>query len=651
MSQIDNSIEPMQIDDEDVGAFIDLLTQDLTREQFLREFTQNAIEAMNPQTGGTVTWMNDPVSEEIYDAPKLSVVDNGAGMSSAELLRFINKLGKSGKTRNTHANFGIGAKVSSLPFNPFGVVFQSWKDGIGSQITVIETDEGHYGVKRINGNAIENINLSHRPQLRGVPLIKEHGTQVTLLGHASDENTMLPPEGVLGSTAWLHHNLNRRYFVLPSHIAIQAPVLKNMISGEEASHMAVNGQKHFLERNSIHSGVVPLSTSQVHWWIIKKPSGAWNYYERIGHIAALFQNELYDWTSAGSKRNARMMSFGIHTNKEQVVLYVEPRSNMLDVQSKPSRKSLLVDGDDFPWSEIGAEFYSNMPPILKQFIEKDLDHATSESLDKIRKAQEKRIRARQTNFPKYVASKTGSETSELEKTDAHSVANLEGEPNVPPQPRRIRNVDGPQSTTRNVSPTPSPNAIPAKKINEWDNPKIIWMSTTNGTRSKDDLEDRFGRYVEGTHILYLNEDFRIFQDWLNNQYKLRGAEHNPEIKQIIKRTTQTLFETMVVDHIAGAIFLRGSKEWTDYQIDSVLHEEAISHILMQEAVIQRRLNFEVGNELSNRPITEVTRSAEEIALGKRRQEIFLSEVKKTMPALFDSSGNLKELDQHEKEEN
>lgn len=58
------------------------------------------------------------------------MVDNGCGMTAEELLKFFSTLGEGAKKMGgVHDNFGVGAKIASLPWNPEGVVVISHKAG------------------------------------------------------------------------------------------------------------------------------------------------------------------------------------------------------------------------------------------------------------------------------------------------------------------------------------------------------------------------------------------------------------------------------------------------------------------------------------------------------------------------------------------
>ena len=161
-----NDIEPFGFDDEDAGWALEMFSEPVTNEQFLREFTQNSIEAIEASGGsGHIYWQNDPEEEDRLGAPKISIVDNGVGMTGEEMRTLLNKGGKTTKRRALDGNFGIGAKISSMTRNPVGVVYESWKDGKGSRMVVIQNDNGDYGLDRVDGESIHTLKDDYRPAM------------------------------------------------------------------------------------------------------------------------------------------------------------------------------------------------------------------------------------------------------------------------------------------------------------------------------------------------------------------------------------------------------------------------------------------------------------------------------------------------------
>jgi hypothetical protein len=79
-----------------IGFLLDRLGQDCHPLQFLRELTQNSIEAIERSCkSGQVVWDMDRLYSEFLGEKKLCIIDTGVGMSPDEMERFINQLSSS----------------------------------------------------------------------------------------------------------------------------------------------------------------------------------------------------------------------------------------------------------------------------------------------------------------------------------------------------------------------------------------------------------------------------------------------------------------------------------------------------------------------------------------------------------------------------
>lgn len=108
---------------------LERLAADCLPNQFLRELTQNAIEATVEAGGGSILWSYD---SEVFDKTglkKLCIIDDGIGMSPEDMIEHINKLASSSKKQSLDANFGVGAKITAGVHSPSGLIYQSWKEG------------------------------------------------------------------------------------------------------------------------------------------------------------------------------------------------------------------------------------------------------------------------------------------------------------------------------------------------------------------------------------------------------------------------------------------------------------------------------------------------------------------------------------------
>jgi hypothetical protein len=184
-----------------VGFLLDRLGEDCHPLQFLRELTQNAIEAIlktNEKTG-QIVWDVDWTSFDLGDrsAFKLSITDSGCGMSGTEMCQFINHLSSSGSIQSSDGNYGVGAKVAAATRNHAGLIYLSWTQGKGSMIHLWRNpDTKQYGLRQIER---PDGSFAHWAELDDAvkpEIIGDHGTKIILFGNAAEQDTMTAPPRV-----------------------------------------------------------------------------------------------------------------------------------------------------------------------------------------------------------------------------------------------------------------------------------------------------------------------------------------------------------------------------------------------------------------------------------------------------------------------
>tara|TARA_Y100001972_G_scaffold53112_1_gene65017 strand:+ start:496 stop:2493 length:1998 start_codon:yes stop_codon:yes gene_type:complete len=235
--------------------------------QFVRELVQNGIEA-NAQ--------NIKIRELKVDLPqqqgpnkttsKFMVSDDGDGMTARFMYEHLAKMNSSSKSLNSdyHENFGIGAKITTAMWNPYGVVFCSWhKDKPdqghlvwlhynkkynaiclkGFKRQVIEERRGQYSfveeqitttIQGRNENIIPLLDEDGDPhelessikwhELRPKP---GHGTVVVLMGESPEDNTWTDSNRKPLSEWALVRYLNTRYKSFPQGLHITSGALRS----------------------------------------------------------------------------------------------------------------------------------------------------------------------------------------------------------------------------------------------------------------------------------------------------------------------------------------------------------------------------------------------------------------------------------------
>jgi len=164
---------------------------------------------------------------------KLTIQDNGSGMSAEDLLKFFRALGSSGRLVGKDTNFGTGAKIIALPKNKYGIDFLSYVDGEAHLIRLSAGQDGNYGIytfKDQDGNPLNTLvpgvldegDMDETPYLpRGLAdeYRRDHGTVVILHGNSREENTF-KPNGEDSPLVWLRY-LQARYWRIPENMKVQ----------------------------------------------------------------------------------------------------------------------------------------------------------------------------------------------------------------------------------------------------------------------------------------------------------------------------------------------------------------------------------------------------------------------------------------------
>src|SRR5687767_2953526 len=96
-----------------IGFLLHRLGQDCHPLQYLRELTQNSIEAiLRAGVPGEIVWDVDWPILQLEGVQKLCITDTGDGMTGEEMVKFINQLSSSVAGQSMTGNYGVGAKIA-----------------------------------------------------------------------------------------------------------------------------------------------------------------------------------------------------------------------------------------------------------------------------------------------------------------------------------------------------------------------------------------------------------------------------------------------------------------------------------------------------------------------------------------------------------
>lgn len=373
--------------------------------QWAREFLKNSLEAQATKVEFGIEWQAVRKSN-VY---RRTIVDNGAGMGPQELVKFFSTLGEGAKDIGTvHQNFGVGAKIASLPWNPNGVVVISYKKGVGSMIwIVLDEDSGDYElVEFSNGDGKKSAVMN--PAIHKVDGIdwdairpdwlKEHGTVVVMLGSEKHPDTVLGnPDAGENDIKGLSVYLNSRFWNLTKAevkvLELRSEKKSSWPHGPGDTDDArrfngriIYGAKHYLTdveapKGKLRaSGTLPIVDGkvQVDWylWQGERPA-IHSYAKRPGFIAVKYGDELFELTSG----KVDFRAFGVVEAKVQqnLFLILEPQhyqtaGDKWGIHPDQSRNRLIftqpkVKGVAIPLYDWGRDFAENIPNEILEAIQ------------------------------------------------------------------------------------------------------------------------------------------------------------------------------------------------------------------------------------------------------------------------------------------
>jgi hypothetical protein len=574
---------------------LERLAQDCAPLQFVRELTENAIQGVESlgSKSGEIHWDVDWVRYDLEpkEGYKLSVIDTGIGMTGPEMVEYINQLSSSMHAQSKHGNFGMGAKIAAAPRNTLGLVYLSWKQGHGSMIHLWkDPDTNTYGLRRHpNGEFWLPISNDIRPNV-----IKDHGTKVILLGRRAGDNTMdAPPEAQIPSR-WVTRYLNSRYFRFPHGITVKAR--ENWATPREDSHnmlRTVVGVETWLKKNAAESGVVALKQATARWWILKEKVDDSGSHFSSGHVAALYDDELYEM-SVGRPGVARLQSFGVIFGYNRVVIYVQPVQNESgDLTSNTARTHLLIDGQPVPWIDWAAEFREKMPdPIVKLMDKVASGAADAENAGSIRERL-KQIREL-FKFSRYRPTPDGRHMMEDDFTNTGGNTEQGGASKARSRKAGGGNGGGGRAGDIYAMFADTGNT-PAEEVASFFDPQVTWVSIRDGSRTSDFLEDRAAKYLAQANTIQANADFRVFQDMIARWRKFYS--HIPSAEPVIESVVKEWFQQQLVEAVLGALALRRSGNWSEQEVEDLWSEYALTSAVLPRYHVDERIKRSLGNKL------------------------------------------------------
>ena len=218
MSATTTAVTPIQIDD---AEFLVATTiERCPKTMMIRELMMNAIEAASLAPEGMRRV--EIKAKELNGVSKLSIWNTGPGMDANQLFNMCDLAASIGKQKSLDKNFGMGAKVASLPSNRYGLRYRSCKNGRVSQVTMGERD-GVYGRLKIQVQdaIIDTLDVTDAVQAEGYSLERDW-TEVTLFGNSAEQDTVRDPYNgdPRSDVHWLATYLYHRFYRIENGVKV-----------------------------------------------------------------------------------------------------------------------------------------------------------------------------------------------------------------------------------------------------------------------------------------------------------------------------------------------------------------------------------------------------------------------------------------------
>jgi hypothetical protein len=592
------------MDPEGVAAFLNQSGFSINHTQQYREITHNAIEAiLRTGRGGTVMWG----SVETEWGLKLCCTDDGDGMSPRKMEGYLRKLAVNGESRNQRlqGNYGMGARLAGLYYNQFGLWYESWvrHDGTG---VILHFDGEAYCFKTTaperDAHFLTTLDTPDIIQATG------SGTRVILLGNSEEEETLKGPhynEAKRPPAFWQIRYLNTRYFRFPDGIKVLVQEYEPNGNGQ---NRVVTGQEPVLKRSCIKSGIVSLreTNAEAYWWIMREEDASpqegglstrtgTRAHNVGGHVAYLYQDELYDICNRSNGGYYRLQQCGVVQGCSRVVIYIRPLSSR--ATTDVGRQHLVVDGQKPHWEEYAQELKENLPPELCQFIEDQSSKDRGERLDHTEELFKNAVLFPITGLiaddeGKFLGKEVPQPPRDRPSGGGGGNGKGRGSSSDTKRPRR-----------KILEPSTDGKGIPAREVDSLRGPQVYWKPYTELDA---EIKHRAAQYVEETHELNINQNFPGLTGWVDYVTKMYG--NGPGIRTIVEDCIKdvwqyTLSELVLVYHIHK----ESLKDWSD-----AISPEGLTIGVMGRRGLLREIRASVTQRLGREPNRSTAPSAIQI---------------------------------------
>ncbi|MBW4023433.1 MAG: ATP-binding protein [Proteobacteria bacterium] len=586
----DSVIAPLRVANE--AFLVSSMIERCPKTMMLRELVVNGLEAAEHAPAGDRRVVIG--SRLLEGASKLRIWNTGPGLTAAELLQITDLASSLRKQNSLEANFGMGAKVASLPSNRHGLRYRSCAGGRVSEVMLGYRD-GVYGRLRAGSGNAEVVDATEACRTEGGYDCGFDWTEVLLCGNAAEQDTVLAPYG--GSPAvpphWLADYVENRFFRLPAHVTLT--LMPEVCGGASPRAVAVLGGQD--PGNGRRETRVTASGVKVHYAFDPPDDGRPRLVADPAASGAsrgsiVFRNEMYDVRgSDGWLHDAPM--YGVSFGARYVSVFVELPDDYL-VLPEAYRQFLRFRGNDQKQvylADFAALVRACMPPWLAEII-RGFGPSQGRYVDEI----SGELRALLAELGVLPQSQTAGAPGQSLAARAARHATMAARPAEAPAP----------AAPKPLAPPPKPQAPRFERP-----PEIIGLRDREMIRERA-LDGRAAKFYPQSHQIFVNLSYPAVRDMAA---ALEGAHEpgGPHDEETVRRIATETAEWCLTKQVTRALVYSLAKKdlgWRPEEVARGQSPESLSLVaddwagLMETARLRFQAKLATNHPAGEAPVHE-----------------------------------------------
>ena len=587
-----NEVTALEVADEDF--LVASLIERCPKTMMIRELMMNAIEAarLAPESKRRI----EISAEQVDGTAKLAIWNTGPGMDAAELLLVSNIASSIGKEKSLTGNFGMGAKVASLPSNQRGIRYRSCKLGRVHEVILCKR-KGVYGrLRRFHpetGEFLEVVDVTDLAAEEPRPLDFDW-TEVLLLGNEADQDTVKDPyNGDPEQDAqWLATYLYHRFYRLPPGLRVILAEGTHKLDGNRP-FLPIPARLHLFQK---YETVECRNGIKIHYLFdapYDKSSGSGHNKSISGALASavstcavIYKDEMYDLRKSKNWTFDAPI-FGVPFGAKHISIHVELPDHYPIVPDAYRQFLRYAQGEQ---PHLSAKDFAdlvreNRPEWLIEIIRSFApDSATSDDIRNELQNLLNELRVKRTS-PKIVFNGTAHVASGS-GPGAVMAKNL-GDGSNGDHPRKI-----PADLT--VIPTGAKRAELYKNLERA--PEIILLLEDEEIEEKG-LKGRAARFVMEAGQLFVNMQYPAINE-MRAQLETEYAAADPEmIRMLSKQHAERTMILRVGRTVVYALAKQLNKEWDQRALETASSPESLSMAADDYADALQNVRRDIGRKL------------------------------------------------------